>query len=686
MKLSYNWLKELVPELAATPEVAAEKLTMHSFETNVIGNFTIDPTRAADTILDTEMTPNRAHDALSHIGVAREIAALYHLTTQEPTLPALPEPQHNIDGFTVEVADEADTPRYINILMRGAKAGISPLWLQARLLACGLRPINTIVDISNYVLLEYGQPNHAFDTAKLPGKKTSVRRAHAGETITLLDGKIVELPIDALVITSNDQPIALAGIMGGQGTQVGEDTTDLLLEIANFRPYVIQQTAAALALRTEASARFAKGLSPSLVAPGAARLVSLLQELTGASVAGVIDYYPAPVTAQAIPFSPDRVQKAVGTPMAPATAQQALERLRLTVDTTAKPWRVTPPLDRLDLVGEHDLVEEVIRLEGLEAIPATPLPAPTVYPSEPADPLWREIIRDVLVNRGFTETFNVSFEPAALASLMGNRDLHIETSNPLAPEQRYLRTSLLPGLVANFVANKDDFHKKFASQVKALFEIGHVFAPSEDPQARVAGIDEEEHLAGMLIGTKTDAARVVEAILIEVGLARTSDIVICETVLPAAVIGKMKYRLPVAAFELNLSALYARAPKPSFELRTLAELAGDRQEPAEIQYKEFSRYPSILRDISLLVEEAVTPDQAQEIIERVGGKLVVDSELFDEFQPSEASAKLGSPPQKGLAFHVEYQALDRTLSVAEIEPIHNRIIEALEAEINAQIR
>lgn len=661
MKLSYNWLKDLVPGLTASPADVAEKLTMHSFETTAKGKS-----------LEADITPNRAHDTLSHLGIAREIAALYELSVQEPAFASLPAAQTEVDGFTIAIDDASHTPRYLNVLLQSVNNNKpSPHWLKTRLDAGGVRPVNTVVDITNYVLLETGQPSHAFDADRLPGKTMSVREAAPNERLTFLSGEAITVPPSGLVVTSGDNPVALAGIMGASDSAVTPQTRTLLLEVANFHPFTIRQTADTLNLRTEASIRFGRGLSPAQVAPAAARLVYLLQTIVGAQVLGVTDHYPRPARPNVIAFNPASVAAVAGVSVTSQQIRQALSSLRLIVDDTTTPWQITPPPERLDLTGEHDLVEEVIRLHDLNDIPTQALSAPVSYPPQPAAALWRAIIRNLLVTRGLTETYNVPFAPSNLVSQHFDTAQPITLSNPLDPAQCYLRTSLLPSLMANLRKNKDDFHRQFSTQTKALFEIGHVY---QRGQGLVPGIREEEHLAAVLVGEAADATDLIAAIYSAFSLTQDDDDIIWAGPFSDAVRTRLKYRVPLTALEINLDRLYKRAGHPPFKVPTLDSLAQASPAP---RYCEFSRYPGILRDISFVVDANQSAEQAQTIIEKAGTPLLAAVELFDQFNQAGKTS---------LAFHLEYQTLDRTLTSAEVNTAHNRIIEALQTEIKAHIK
>lgn len=783
MRISYHWLKELLPDLTATPEEVAHALTMHSFETVIADRWQIDPyTRVVkitaiephpnadrlrlatvtdgqteirvvcgaanisegdvvpysppgtrikdvkgkvytleeatirgekspgmlnsprelgighdhggililppdtplgsaltehlppDVILEADVTPNRAHDSLSHLGLAREVAALLDIASPELVAPALPQAQSEVGGISLAI--RADTvARYMGVVIVGTTNGPSPLWMQARLWAMGGKPISRLVDITNYVLFEIGSPSHVFDRRKLSGKKIGVRFAQQGDKLQLLGGTVLRSHRKDLVITDNDRPVALAGVIGGLGTEVDASTTDIFLEVASFQSFVIQETARRYGLRTESSQRFSKGLDPNVVDVAARRLVQLVTQ-AGGSIVGRLDWYPRSRQPRVIHLQPERISSVAGTPIATGDAKKVLTRLRFVVDDSLLPWNVTIPTDRLDIEGEHDLVEEVIRVVGLENIPASSLgtTAPTPLPAH----IWgREAIRDRLGALGFTESMNSAFEPAYEATLLNLTGKQITITNPLAPELARLRASLLPGLLQNAITNREDFHKKFPRQEKALFEIGSVYVRGEG--GRVPGVIEEEHVAGILVG----GSNMVENVIDEIRRLFNVEIhnLVYLGVLPDTILKKLKYRVPLAAFEINITPLlHGLIIEGGQQLATLEDL---RQEPPEaIQYQEFSRYPSVFRDISLLVSSGVSSDQVQEIIERVGGKLVVNTELFDEYQPPD----MDQTAQVGLAFHIEYQAAGHTLTDEEVNAVHGKIILALESEINADIR
>ncbi|MBI3250532.1 MAG: phenylalanine--tRNA ligase subunit beta [Candidatus Andersenbacteria bacterium] len=782
MQISYNWLKEFLPTLTASPEEVAEQLTLHSVEATVANRIEVDPTitvvkivkldvhpnadrlRLAtvtdgekeitvvcgapnievgqvvpysppgttvhdeeggsfkikeakirgvkspgmlnslrelglhrehagiwvlppdvplgskladhippDTILNLDVTPNRAHDLLSHRGVAREVAALLQIEMKEIAVPPLPMATSEVEGYTVAVADAEDTPRYIGALLQGVGGRPAPLWMQMRLLASGTRPINLIVDVTNYVMYEVGNPSHAFDRAKLASSAIGVRRGKENEKITLLDETVVEVSPEISVITVGDKAVAVAGVMGGMGTEIGDTTTDIFLEVANFRPYLIQETSRRLNTRTEASTRFSKGITPTLASEAAARLVQLLIELGGATLQGVIDTHPEAFASKVIEFRPRRVVSLAGTSIGDADMRKVLERLRFAVAVQGDVWQVNVPSDRLDVVIEPDVVEEVIRITGLGAIESKPLESLTPV-ALPKLVYWREAIRDLLVEQGFTETYNYSFEPEVEAALLDHdQEEKVEVLNPVSPDQKYMRARLLPGLLKNLLTNKDDFHRKFSKQERALFEIGSVFRKGKN--GRVPEVVEREHIAGCIVGGTPDVQQVVAAIANALGTELPTNSFVGP--LPAAVLKGLKYRLPVTAFEFDIADMISRAQDVSVPIQKLSEL--ENANIPVVQFTQYSQHPSMYRDISLVVHTKASAQEVEGTLKEAGGELLKDVELFDEFE-------LSKKDQKSLAFHIEFQALDRTLTDDEIDKVQGKITTALKKKYQAEIR
>jgi phenylalanyl-tRNA synthetase beta chain len=632
----------------------------------------------ADVILESDITPNRAHDSLSHLGIAREIAALTGLAIAEPAMAALPDASAEVAGFSLDVKSVEHTPRYIGVVLRDVAPGPAPLWLQARLYALGLKPINAAVDITNYVTLEIGNPSHAFDAAKLSDKKMGTRLAKAGETVRLLDGSEVGLLPQDVVVISGDVPVALAGIMGGVGSEVTPATNTIFLEVASFAPYAIQETSRRLGLRTEASQRFAKGMSPAVAEHAAGRLAYLFTSITGAAVVGKLEYYPQPAAALPISFRPARVAQLTGIEVAPQKARQILESLRCQVQEEGKAWKVTPPLDRLDLEIEEDIVEEVIRVYGLDNVPTATAMLESEGQVLPQDVRVREKIRDVLMQLGFTETYNYSFQDDRIVHALGNNHQPpIELVNPVAPEQHALRTTLIPGLVQNAQRNRTQLQRKFSATERALFEIGHTYVVGEGKQ--VATVIEEDRVAGIIMGTKDDVQKILDTIAEQLRFVQIPDFAQYIHSLPSNI---LKFQEPVTAFEIPLAIFLSSANIAPTDPKTLEEL--QTETAAAPQFAELNRYPSVFRDLSVLVAPDVATERVQEIIERTGGELVVDVDLFDVYEPDEDPQD--RERKKSLAFHIEYQSSAKTLTDEEVAKIHNAIVAELTEELGVEIR
>lgn len=624
-----------------------------------------------DTILDADITPNRAHDCQSHLGIARELAAILNLPMPEMTTPPLPKTSADEWQLDIDLPDQV--MRYIGLAFNQVRIQPSPLWLQARLWAIGSKPINNVVDITNYVLFETGYPSHAFDSATLPQAAIGIRFAKPVESLATLDNLTHALSSQNLLITSGDQPVALAGIMGDRAHQVGDATEQIFLETAVFHPYTIQRSAETIKLDTESSRRFSKGLTPALVAAASARAAALLLELTGAKIVGRVEYYPSPVSPKIIKFNPQRVSAMAGQPSSNQAIKDALVRLRCQVKT-ASTWAVTVPIDRLDLSGEHDLIEEVIRLPGLQQIASR---TPKVLEKGPALPelvQWRETIRDILITYNLTEISNYSFSDRAIERLLDlpSDQTALAVTNAIAPEQDSLRTTLLTRLAGNLLANKSEWHIRFSHKEAGIFEIGTVFHGGAS--GIVPGVVEEECVGVALVGEMADqraAYDIISAVSEALGVTNPPDDVAAIHVLSDAVPIQRKLGLPVVLIEINLSRLLHHATRqPAFAPAMSGPIA---------TFKTTSKFPPVYRDISLLVDAHITSEQVIKVITKIGGESIQAVDLFDTYQPANSD-------KKGFAFHVAYQAQDRTMNDTQVNSLHQEISQALIKELQAQLR
>ena len=639
-----------------------------------------------DAVFDLEVTPNRP-DCLSVLGVAREVAAL---TKQEVRLPssAYDEAGPEIDKHvTVEIVDPDLCRRYCASLIEGVKIGPSPAWMQQRLTACGMRPINNIVDITNYVMLEYGQPLHSFDFRKIGGAKIVVRRARAGEKLTSLDGVDRELRPDMLVIADQSIPVAIAGVMGGADSEVTEVTTSILLESANFNQVSIRRTSSGLKLRSEASMRFERGISPELTVPALRRATQLMLQIGGGQAAkGLADAYPGKKEAKTIQLRTSSVTRLLGLELTQEQITNTLDSLGFQcAQRDCSETTVTVPYWRMDVNQPADLAEEVARIMGYAAIPTTTLSSELPRQQVDTRLAFREQLRDLMVAAGLQEIITYSLTSQDKLAKAASAENAIRVANPLSTELEYLRTSLRPGLLSTLAANQ-----KYEDGGIRLFEIGRVFLGRGNDLP-----DEREVLGGVISGPRGalswlgekgqsdffDAKGTVESVLSRLGVeadyeaggeeklrpGRMAKVVVGQTVV--GTIGELHPNVaesfdllpqPVALFELDIERL----------LSSVKEKRG---------YRPLSRFPRSVRDIAVLVDVQVPAKKMLDIVR--GVSLVSQVSLFDLY-----SGKQVPVGKKSVAFRIAYQSDSRTLTEEELEAAENEILSRLAKDVGATRR
>lgn len=659
-----------------------------------------------DVVLDLDLTPNLAR-CHAITGVAREAAALTGgaLHLPDPTVEATGAP---IEGkVEITIADPDLCPRYSAALITGVTIGPSPQWLQRRLLLAGMRPINNVVDITNYVMLEWGQPLHAFDYRLLrprtPGGPPAiiVRRAHPGETMTTLDGEAHVLSDEMLLITDGGGPVAVAGVMGGLESEVTEATTDILLEAANFDNISVRRTAAALRIPSEAAQRFGRGVDPELTLVGLRRAAELMRTLAGGTVAeGFVDVYPRPPKPKVIDFRVSEAERLLGVTIpAPAVAEM-LESLGFTCEVLAGGpadeaaiVRTHVPSFRLDVAIEADLVEEVARIYGYDRLPVTLMADELPRQHRDLDLELEEKVRDVLVGAGLTETITYSLtnlESVARLTPGGAAPApegYLRVTNPLTREQEYMRQTLMNAALETTSANL-----RFVDRV-AIFEIAHIYLPRE------GGLPEEpRRLSITLSGPRErrswltnaeeamdfyDLKGIVETLCDRLGIAdatyapvehptyrpgRVASLTVDGR--PAGVLGEV-HPLVAAAFDLERRVCLAE-----LDLEVLIAAA----HPVA-QHTDVSRMPTLKEDLAVVVDEAAPSDGVEATIRQAGGALLIDVVLFDVYRGPQIGAG-----KKSLAYSLTFQAPDRTLTGDEAARQRERIIKALADAYGAQIR
>jgi phenylalanyl-tRNA synthetase beta chain len=644
-----------------------------------------------DVILDLDITPNRP-DCLSVIGIAREIAAL---TGQEVRLPEVgydETPQSIDQQISVEIVAPDLCPRYSASLITGLKVASSPPWMQQRLLACGMRPINNIVDVTNYVMLEYGEPLHAFDYNQVRGKKIIVRRAEKGEVMVTLDGVKRVLAPNMLVIADPERAVAIAGVMGGADSEVTEETTSIFLEAASFNPASIYHTGNRLGLPSEARMRFERGISPELTMPALKRATQLLIQFGGGEAAkGLIDAYPGKKKAKPILLSRGEVKRLLGVDFSLDQIKKALVSLGFDCQpgTSASEIKVTAPYWRSDISLSEDLIEEVARIIGYDQIPVTMLsqPVPRQDPA-PILGLKQEVSRS-LTGYGFQEVITYSLTSLDLLNrLMPQPHLlkppPLRMANPMTADQEYLRPNLRANLLAALEANRR--HEEGGIR---LFELGRVYLPRANDLP-----DEPEILCGVLTGPRFeqswrggdesldffDAKGVVEGLFGHLGVEADFKPGSDESLHPAkqaaiviegkrlGVVGELHPKV-LDAFELS-GKVYL------FEIELTALL------PFAIAHKLFqpiSRFPAIVRDMALVVDAGIAHRQVVDII--TGFPLVTAVSLFDLYSGGKLPAG-----KKSLAYRITFQSPTHTLTDEEVNKVQKQILDKLSKQLGAVLR
>lgn len=672
-------------------------------------------------VLDIETVSNRP-DTLSMLGVAREVAALVPTDMSQPDLSQLPPTVEHIDedSIGIEIVDPDLCPRYTALRVDGISAGESPEWLARRLEAAGMRPINLLVDLTNYVMHEYGQPMHAFDASRLHGDTIVVRRARDGETLMTLDGIERILGPDNLVIADGERPVAIAGVMGGEDSEITPGTTSLILESANFNAPSVRRTAQALGLRTDASSRFEKGLPPEGTVPAIERYVQLLSEITGAplQIARMSDRWPVKPQPRVVVMPLRDLSRLLGIEVSVGRAAKILRTLGFgvtvgdeSIEAEVPPWR------RVDIHRSADLVEEVGRIVGFDEIPST-LPFRTLEPPVPSPEwYWENRLRDRLTAVGLNEGVTHTLSSPALMSrlhiianrsneagvpwdeLVPNREgidregatpWPISLMNPGSMDRQLLRLTLLPSLLDVAAHNF-----KHTEERVEFFEIARTFFPREDDQLPY----ERRTLSLVLSGRRVprtwqdtnpgsfsffDVKGVIEAVLDELQISNWSvrpkrhpslhpgrSAALCLGDQDVAYFGELhptvaaRFELegrPTQVAEIDLDALFPHAS-------------------SEHVFQPLPRFPAAYRDLAVVVTDTVAADDIVRLVRAEGGQVLESAQIFDVYEG-------GSLPQgtRSIAVQIVFRSPERTLTQEEVDAVVSRIIAALAREFGASLR
>jgi phenylalanyl-tRNA synthetase beta chain len=643
-----------------------------------------------DTILDLEIKSNRP-DLLCHLGIAREVGAIFNLPLREPSVPKTGAADAS-DRVRIDAPDGCR--RFSGRLLTRVTVAPSPPWMQARLRAAGVRPISNIVDITNYVMLETGQPMHAFDYRHLKDGRIVVRRARDGEEIACLDGKTRRLTSKDMVVADTERAHGIAGIIGGSGSAVQEGTTDVFLEAATWEPRSIRRTAQSLGLRTEASSRFEKGLSPALSLPAIERAAVLVGELAGGRTTSATDVYPGPLQPITIEVDAQRIEGVLGVKVELPEARGILERLRFKVASAGPRLRVQPPDFRLDCAIPEDVVEEIGRIYGYDRIPSTlpgaRTPVRDLFQRRDADETAREVLAGRELDEAVTSSLVSATGTAAIAMPMASTSL-VRIKNPMAENRDGLRRSLLPGLLEALALN--------ARQDQGgarLFELGSVF------WQRTSNTVEEPQLLAIAAHVPAGGGEAAEAELraIQATLATVRD----------------RFAIPSTDFQQADVSSLSPGGYPGFHPGRTGDLLDDGQAigvvgevhpevlgqlglpgravVAEVLFDRFSaggqktpqarplpRFPGVRRDLTVVIRGKIAGRDVLQVMRQLAGYTLREISMLSEYEGSQLGAGARS-----LSFRLYYQADERTLTNEEVSASQQAIVEGLKQRFGAEVR
>ena len=686
MKILLSWLRDFV-DVQGTAEEIAATMSVRGFAVEGIEH------RGADAVLDFEITANRP-DCMSVSGIAREVATAYDLQVRRPAVRgAAPgawsgesapadlrlAPLKPVDRSDIEVAiDNPDLcPRYVGAVA-DVTVGPSPAWLQARLQAAGVRPISNIVDVTNYVMLELGQPMHAFDLARIAGARIVVRAARPGETLKTLDGQTRELAPGMLMIADAERPVAIGGVMGGAESEVSDGTTAIVLEAATFNPRSVRRTSRTLGLKTEASMRFERGADPRLPVTAMERACALLETIGAGKARGtLVDRYPVRIEPSALRLRRRKIRGLLGADIPDADVRRILEGLGFALRDADNGWDVTVPTRRVDCQREVDLIEEVARHYGFDRLPVT-FPALTA-PAPPLDPRVQRArqLRAVLTGIGFSEAVTFGFIGARAAEPFAAEGDVVPLTNPLSETFAVMRPSGLPGLIDAVAHNR----RREQRDVR-LFEIGARFSRSRGERRSVAcawtGAAVREHWSGGardvdFFDIKGVGERLCEALRVsgvrtephhEPWLATGRSAALVREGERLAVLGQLA---PATADAHGLPA-----GDPVYVLELDLDAAEPMAGASDVAVEPLPRFPSVTRDVSILVDDTLAAEAVRETVRAAAPPALVRVTEFDRYQGR------GIPEGRiSLSLRLTFRSPDRTLTDGEVQAAMEAIVGAL---------
>lgn len=654
-----------------------------------VGRDALEYLQRDDAVLELGLTPNRS-DCLSMIGVAYEVAAVLSKEVNLPAVDYAKAAEKASDYISVKVENSEDVPLYTAKIIKNVKVAPSPLWMQGRLMAAGIRPHNNVVDITNYILLEYGQPLHAFDYDRLGSKEILVRRANAGETITTLDDAKRTLTEDNLLITNGEAGVAVAGVMGGANSEVQNDTTTVLLESAYFEAGVIRKSSKTLGLRSEASARYEKGIDPNRVRLAAERAAQLLQlYASGDVLEGEVAVDALKAEPKIVSITLEKLNNVLGTSLTEGEVTDIFKRLQFETSVENGRFTVTVPTRRNDISIPEDLTEEVARLFGYDNIPTT-LPIGASIPGALTEyQKKRRAVRKYLEGAGLYQaiTYALTSDKKVQQFALEKRN-PVRLAMPMSEERALLRQSIIPQLLEVVKYNAARQNDSLA-----VYETGVVFLETELNELP----EEREHVAGAITGSWVSHAwqgekkpvdffvlkGVLEGLFLKLGVS--TDIEFARGVMEGMHPGRTAEILfngesigfagqvhPQIQNELDLKETYV------FELDLSKLLA---TEVKELQYTTIPRFPSVTRDIALVVDKTILAGDIQKVIVEAGGSLLKDVQVFDLYEGDKMEEG-----KKSIAYSLKYFDPEQTLTDEMITKAHDKVLEAVKEKAGAMLR
>lgn len=634
-----------------------------------------------ETVVEFEITSNRP-DCFSIIGLARETAASFNKKFTIPEVKFNENSENIADTISVDVQDKDKCKRYCARMVKNVKIGPSPSWMQERLRACGVRPINNIVDITNYVLLEYGQPMHAFDLRDLQDNKIIVRRANDGEVIKTLDEQDRTLTSNDLVIADGGRAVAIAGVMGGFNSEVKDDTTTVIFESATFDGASVRLTAQRVGLRTESSSRYEKELDYNNTVPAVERACQLVEELgCGENVGGMIDVMGNVTDMQPLAFRPDKINAFLGTDISTEDMVKYFDALEIKVDLDK--MTVTPPSFRPDLEGEADIAEEVARFYGYDKIPVTLLSGEATCGMKTERQQVQDRVNELLTAQGMYEIYTYTFtSPSIFDKLNIPKDSEmrnvVKITNPLGEDTSVMRTTTIASMMDILSRNYN-----YRNPSAKLFEIGKIFIPTTDGELP----NEPVKITMGMYGDNVDFYDIKG---------------ICETMFAQLNVKNVKYeavtdnptfhpgrcaKISAGNKVIGIIGEIHPAVSRKYGIETpvyIAELDFENvflNIKTDIKFKELPKYPAVTRDIAMLVDKTVPVADIENVIKKASGKMLESLQLFDVYE-----GKQIPEGKKSVAYSAIYRSADRSLTGDEVQKVFDKVVKNLENQIGAQLR